>query len=188
MKSTKVVLSLGAVSAVVTAFVISPSSSSEVRAANQAPAALNCNLTDYKASTGLTSALEGNVLTVSWNGQGTSQLRARFAIDGGTPTIRDLSARRGSGEWATLGQNLTPEYRVTTGVRRMSNGTLRTEPADTRYLIASSGVMSTGCACARGTITGWPRWRWLDGTKTTTKSSAPPRASSTVSRVSSASM
>jgi hypothetical protein len=84
-------------------------------------AALNCNLTQYKASTGLTSALEGDLLTVSWNGQGTSQMRARFAIDAGTPTIRDLSARRGSGEWAMLGQNLTPEYRVTTGVRRMSN-------------------------------------------------------------------
>ncbi len=48
-------------------------------------------------------------------------MRARFAINGGTPTIRDLSVRRGSGEWATLGQNLTPEYQVTTGVRRMSN-------------------------------------------------------------------
>ena len=121
MKSTKLVLSLGAVCAVVTAFVMSPASSSDVRAANQAPAALNCNLTQYKASTGLTSAVEGNMLTVSWNGQGTSQLRARFAIDAGTPTIRDLSTRRGSGEWAILGQNLTPEYRVTTGVRRMSN-------------------------------------------------------------------
>ena len=55
------------------------------------------------------------MLTVSWNGQGTSQLRARFAIDGGTPTIRDLSVRRGGGEWAMLGQNLTPEYQVTTG-------------------------------------------------------------------------
>ena len=61
------------------------------------------------------------MLTVSWNGQGTSQLRARFAIDGGTPTIRDLSVRRGGGEWAMLGQNLTPEYQVTTGRRRMSN-------------------------------------------------------------------
>ena len=39
MKSTNVVLSLGAVSAVVTAFVISPTSTSDVRAANQAPAA-----------------------------------------------------------------------------------------------------------------------------------------------------
>ncbi len=58
---------------------------------------------------------------MSWNGQATSQLRARFAINGGTPTIRDLSVRRGGGEWAMLGQNLTPEYQVTTGVRRMSN-------------------------------------------------------------------
>ena len=122
MKNTNLVLSLGAVSAVVGAHSSSlPVSSSDVRAANQAAAALNCNLTQYKASTGLTSALEGSVLTVSWNGQGTSQLRARFAIDGGTPTIRDLSVRRGGGEWAMLGQNLTPEYQVTTGRRRMSN-------------------------------------------------------------------
>ena len=115
MRSTNLVLSLGALSAVVTAFVVSPVSSSGVSAANQAAAPLNCDLTQYKASTGLTTALEGNVLTVSWNGQGTSQLRARFAIDGGTPTIRDLSVRRGGGEWAMLGQNLTPEYQVTTG-------------------------------------------------------------------------
>ena len=121
MRSTNLVLSLGALSAVVTAFVVSPVSSSGVRAANQAAAPLNCNLSEYKASSGLTSAIEGNVLTVSWNGQGTSQLRARFAIDGGTPTIRDLSVRRGSGEWATLGQNLSPEYQVTTARRRMSN-------------------------------------------------------------------
>ncbi len=121
MKSTNVMFSLGALSAVAAALVISPASSSDVRAANQAPDALNCNLTQYKASNGLTSAIEGNVLIVSWNGQGTSQLRARFAIDAGTPTIRDLSVRRGTGEFATLGQNLIPEYRVTTGVRRMSN-------------------------------------------------------------------
>ena len=49
-------------------------------AANQAAGALNCNLTQYKASNGLTAAIEGDPLTVSWNGQGTSQLRARFAI------------------------------------------------------------------------------------------------------------
>ena len=100
MKSTNVTFSLGAASAVAAALVISPVSSSDVRAANQAAAALNCNLTQYKASNGLTSAIEGNVLTVSWNGQGTSQLRARFAIDAGTPTIRDLSVRRGTGEFA----------------------------------------------------------------------------------------
>ena len=121
MRSTKFALSAGAAVAVVAALNIPLAPSSDLIAANQAGAALNCNLTEYKASTGLTSALEGNVLTVAWNGQGTSQLRARFAIDGGTPTIRDLSVRRGSGEWAMLGQNLTPEYQVTTGRRRMPN-------------------------------------------------------------------
>jgi hypothetical protein len=84
-------------------------------------AAVTCDLSQYKPSTGLTAALEGDLLTVAWNGQGTSQVRARLAVDGGTPTIRDLSVRRGGGPWAVLGQNLTPEYRVTTGVRRMSN-------------------------------------------------------------------
>ena len=121
MKSTNLVLSAGAAIAVVAALNIPLTPSSDLIAANQAPAALKCDMTQYKASTGLTTALEGNLLTVSWNGQGTSQLRARFAIDGGTPTIRDLSVRRGGGEWAMLGQNLTPEYQVTTGSRRMSN-------------------------------------------------------------------
>lgn len=121
MRSKNLVLSLGAAVAVGAALFISPVSSSNVSAANQAASPLTCNLTQYKASSGLTTALERDLLTVSWNGQGTSQLRARFAIDGGTPTIRDLSVRRGSGEWAMLGQNLTPEYQVTTGIRRMSN-------------------------------------------------------------------
>jgi hypothetical protein len=96
-------------------------SSPELVAAQRAGTPLTCNLTGYKAASGLTAAIEGDLLNVSWSGQGTSQLRARFAIDGGTPTIRDLSVRRGSGDWSTIGQNLTPEYRVTTGVRRMSN-------------------------------------------------------------------
>jgi len=102
MRKTSLLLSLGAVSAVVGALIVSPVSS-DVSAANQAAPPLNCDLTQYKASTGLTTALDGSVLTVSWNGQGASQLRARFAIDGGTPTIRDLSVRRGGGgEWAPL--------------------------------------------------------------------------------------
>ena len=121
MRGTKLLFVASAAVSVVAALVVSPVSSPALNAANQAAAPLTCNLTQYKASTGLTTALEGGLLTVSWNGQGTAQLRARFAIDAGTPTIRDLSVRRGSGEWAMLGQNLTPEYQVTTGIRRMSN-------------------------------------------------------------------
>ncbi|HEX6259291.1 MAG TPA: hypothetical protein VFZ51_01470, partial [Woeseiaceae bacterium] len=121
MRGTSLILSAGAAAAVVAALLIPLGPSSDLIAAKQSTAALNCNLTQYKPTAGLTSSLDAGVLTVSWNGQGTSQLRARFAIDGGTPTVRDLSVRRGSGEWATLGQNLRPEYQVATGIRRMSN-------------------------------------------------------------------
>ena len=121
MRSTHLVFAAGAAVAVAAAFNIPLTPSSALIAANQSGAALKCDMTQYKANSGLTSALEGNMLTVSWNGQGTSQLRARFAIDGGTPTIRDLSVRRNGGDWAVLGQNLIPEYQVTTGIRRMSN-------------------------------------------------------------------
>ena len=134
--------------------------SSDVRAANQAAPALNCDLTQYKASTGLTSALEGNVLTVSWNGQGTSQLRARFAIDGGTPTIRDLSVRRGSGEWAMLGQNLTPEYQVTTGraahVERPGERILPVS-ASTSRPSCSKNISGTPSGMRRSACPGTPR-------------------------------
>jgi hypothetical protein len=121
MRAAKYLLPAGAAVGVAAALFVPLGPSSNVLAARQAGAALNCNLNEYKASTGLTAAVDGDLLTVSWSGQGTSQLRARFAINSGTPTIRDLSVRRGSGDWAMLGQNLTPEYRVTTGVRRMSN-------------------------------------------------------------------
>ena len=121
MRIAKLVLSAGAGVAVAAALIVPLGTSADIMAANQAAPAMACNMAQYKASPGLTGVTEGGVLTVSWNGQGTSQLRARFAIDAGTPTIRDLSVRRGTGEWITLGQNLTPEYQVTTGRRRMSN-------------------------------------------------------------------
>ena len=109
MKDPRWFFWLGVGCVVVAGLASSPVSSSKVIAANQAAAAspLTCNLSEYKASSGLTSAIDSNLLVVSWNGQGTSQLRARFAIDGGTPTMRDLSVRQGGGDWAVLGQNLT---------------------------------------------------------------------------------
>ena len=97
MTRTKLFSWLGAGVAVVVGLAPSPVSLNV--AANQAGTpSLTCNLSGYKASNGLTSAIDGDLLTVSWNGQGTSQLRTRFAIDGGTPTIRDLSLRQGGGE------------------------------------------------------------------------------------------
>ena len=104
MNYSRFALSAGAAVAVAAALYVPIAPSSSLIAANQAAAPLNCNLTQYKAASGLTGALEGGLLTLTWNGQGTSQLRARFAIDNGTPTIRDLSVRRGGGEWRQSGR------------------------------------------------------------------------------------
>ena len=85
-----------------------------------AGAPLACDLSAYKPTAGMAAAIEQDLLLVSWTGQGGSELRARYAIDRGQPIVRDLRVRKPGGPWATLGENLAPEYRVTTGVRRMS--------------------------------------------------------------------
>src|SRR5438552_2439620 len=81
---------------------------------------LKCDLSHYKASAGLTASAEQDLLVVSWAGQGGAELRARYAIDGGQPVVRELAIRKSGGQWTILGQNLTADYRVVTGVRRMS--------------------------------------------------------------------
>jgi hypothetical protein len=82
---------------------------------------VKCDLSQYKSSTGLTAAMDQDLLVVVWNGQGGTELRARLAIDGGRPTVRDLAVRKTGGQWATIGENLAPEYHVVSGVRRLPN-------------------------------------------------------------------
>ena len=81
---------------------------------------LNCDLGGYRAQTGLTAAMADNQLVVTWKGAREAELRARYAIDNGQPLVRDLAVRKAGATWATLAENLKPEYRVVTGVRRMS--------------------------------------------------------------------
>jgi len=82
---------------------------------------LNCDLTQYTAGLGLTATVERDTLVVTWTGENGAELRATYAIDRAQPLIRDLAVRKRGGAWQTLGRNLTPEYDVTSGVRRMSN-------------------------------------------------------------------
>ena len=89
---------------------------------------LTCNLTSYKATAGLTAAVSDNVLGVTWDGDNDAELRMRFAIDGGTPTIRELAVRKKGGPWSTLATNLTPEFRVVSGIRRATQQ--QTEPLE----------------------------------------------------------
>ena len=90
---------------------------------------LKCDMTQYKASTGLTAAVEQDLLVVTWAGQAGSEVRARYAIENGQPVVRDLAVRKQGGQWATLGQNLAPEYHVVSGLRRMSSDHVGSLPA-----------------------------------------------------------
>ena len=90
---------------------------------------LKCTLTDYKTAAGLTAAVADDALAVTWDGDKDQELRLQLRITSGTPTIRDLAVRRKGGTWATLASNVTPEFRVVSGLRRISEqqlGPLRT--------------------------------------------------------------
>ena len=91
-----------------------------MRVVSPSPTALTCDLREYKSQPGLTATMAENMLVVTWKGDRDAEIRARYAIDAGQPVVRDLSIRKSNAPRATLGENLTPEYRVVTGVRRMS--------------------------------------------------------------------
>ena len=84
-----------------------------------APGSLNCNLAAYKTTTGLSAAMAGEALAVTWDGERNQELRLRFTIDGGTPTIQELAVRRKGAAWGTVATSVTPEFRVVSGRRRM---------------------------------------------------------------------
>ena len=94
-----------------------------------APAAqadpLNCNLADYKAAPGLAAAVTDNSLVVTWDGDNNAQLRLRFGIEGGTPTIQELAVHPKGGSWRVLATSLRPEFRVVSGLRRVTQQQLR---------------------------------------------------------------
>ncbi|HEV3198470.1 MAG TPA: hypothetical protein VGZ73_11195 [Bryobacteraceae bacterium] len=81
---------------------------------------LNCDLREYKAMDGLKAEIHNNALELSWQGARGQELRAGFAIRDGQPSIGELSARKAGGPWISLGRNLTPEFEVTSGKRRLS--------------------------------------------------------------------
>jgi len=82
--------------------------------------AQNCEFKEYKAIAGLKAEMKNGALEVSWRGERDQQLRASFTIRAGQPTVHELAVRKGQGSWIVLGRDLTPEFQVTSGVRRLS--------------------------------------------------------------------
>jgi hypothetical protein len=136
--------------------------------------ALACDMAQYKSSSGPTAAMDQNILTVAWNGQNGSEMRTRYAVDGGQPVVRELAVRKAGGPWVTLGQNLTPEYHVVSGIRRMS-----TQQADP---LNAAGVELTPAVIAKN------RWYAFWDAPLVMKPGreiiGPPRAESDIKRAS----
>lgn len=80
---------------------------------------MTCNLSAYKAAAGLAAACDAQGVMVTWTGQGSDELRLRMVITNGTPTIAAIELKKAAGAWATVASDLTPEYRVASGWRRM---------------------------------------------------------------------
>src|SRR5690349_4228133 len=82
---------------------------------------LNCDLTGYKAQDGLKAQMKDGALELAWRGERQNELRAAFTVRGGQPVVQELAVRKPGGAWMVLGRSLTPEFELTTGVRRLSN-------------------------------------------------------------------
>jgi hypothetical protein len=81
---------------------------------------LTCDVSGYKAAPDLSAVVANNVLTVAWSGDRGQEVRLRFVLVSGTPTIEELAVRKGR-TWSVLAANVTPDVRVVSGLRRMSN-------------------------------------------------------------------
>ena len=86
---------------------------------------LVCTLSAYKAAPGLTAGVADNVLTLTWDGDRAQEVRLRLSVDGGAPVVRELAVRRKGGTWAVLAANAAPDFRLASGMRRMSNQQLQ---------------------------------------------------------------
>src|SRR5665213_4410635 len=81
---------------------------------------LQCSFDDYKPIEGLHAEMNRGALEMTWQGEAGQQLQALFSIHDGHPVVQQLAARS-DGTWDVLGKNLTPDFQVTTGRRRISS-------------------------------------------------------------------
>src|SRR5262245_20611540 len=85
-------------------------------------ATFRCDLAQYQPAPGLVANIEMDELVVHWDGESGQKLRARFGIQDGIPVVRELAIQPSAGAWRVLARSLTPEFGVTTGIRRTNHG------------------------------------------------------------------
>ena len=87
--------------------------------------ALSCDMAQYQVRDGLTATSQDNGVTLTWSGERDTELRLTLTVADGSPRVAQMAVRRAAGGWATLARDLTPEFNVSSGLRRISEQQLR---------------------------------------------------------------
>ena len=107
---------------------------------------LTCNLSAYRAASGLTAAADGTTLTVTWDGERQQELRLRFGLTEGNVTIQTLDVRQKGGAWSAIATNIGPDFRVVSGCAASATSSSRRCAASAS---SSPPTSSTGSAGSR---------------------------------------
>jgi hypothetical protein len=86
---------------------------------------LRCDLSGYKGAPGLNASVASDVLSLTWDGAAGEELRLGLTIEGGVPTFREIAVRKQGGAWAVVVANAKPEFRVVSGIRRVTSQQLQ---------------------------------------------------------------
>ena len=92
-----------------------------IHASSAAADPLTCTLRDYTPQPGLSATMATDALTLAWEAERGVEARLRLIVDRGVPIVDDLAVRDRGGSWASVVSRVTPEFRIVTGLRRMSN-------------------------------------------------------------------
>jgi hypothetical protein len=80
-----------------------------------------CDLGAYRPKSGLVASVVNETLAVTWEGDRRQEIRLSFGLSNGTPVIGEVAVRPPGSGWNLLASHLVPEFRITSGIRRMSN-------------------------------------------------------------------
>ncbi len=90
--------------------------------------AVNFDLSKYKSQPGLTAMTDNDILTVTWEGDPNNEVRLRFTIEEKVPVMKEIAIRQVNASWKVLAKNVIPEFRVVSGLRRVTQQ--QTEPLE----------------------------------------------------------
>jgi hypothetical protein len=83
--------------------------------------ALICDFTAYAPRGGITAGVSGDVLLVQWPGAEDERLRLGLGIVDGRPAIAELAIQGEGKPWTTIVTDARIEFKITEGLRRISN-------------------------------------------------------------------